>query len=208
MSEQNFYDTLGLDKSSSFDDIQAARTRLLAECSGDRKQMDVIEAAYDAILMERLRLRQEGKIKVPDRIRFAEEPPETPAPKVQSLGRERPDWLVQVLDTPSRNDVLLSGGVFATLAIIGAIAAPSLALAVGVGCTIYFLNRKEYRFWRAILWTIAGLAVGMTLGIAIGNGIAGQGMLLPGSSNPAETVQIWAATITLFVFWVVSSFLR
>jgi hypothetical protein len=38
MSDQNSYDTLGLNESSSFDDIQEARTRLLEECEGDRKK--------------------------------------------------------------------------------------------------------------------------------------------------------------------------
>ena len=76
MSDQNYYDTLGLDENSSFEEIQEAKERLIAQCEDDRKQKEAIEAAYDAILMERLRLRQEGKIKVPDRIRFAEEVPE------------------------------------------------------------------------------------------------------------------------------------
>lgn len=207
MSEQNSYDTLGLDESSSFDEIQAARSRLLEECAGDRPQMDSIEAAYDAILMERLRLRQEGKIKVPDRIRFAEDVPEAPAPTPQSSGGSQMLWVQQLLDTPTRDEVLVRAGVYGLLAVIGAIAAPSLALAVGVGCTLYFLNRKEYRFWRALLLTIAGLTLGLTLGLIVGQGLATQGLQLPGGS-PEGVVQGVAAGVTLFVFWAISSFLR
>ena len=73
MSEQNvLYETLGLTEASSFEEVQSAKTRLSAEYKDDPQRKESIETAYDAILMERLRLRQEGKIKVPDRIRFAE----------------------------------------------------------------------------------------------------------------------------------------
>jgi hypothetical protein len=206
MSEQNSYDTLGLDESSSFDEIQAARTRLLEQCAGDRKQMDSIEAAYDAILMERLRLRQEGKIKVPDRIRFAEEAPEAPAPQSKAPLPSRPNWMAQVLDTPERNDVLIPGAVFLGLLVLGTLLAPSLALALGVICSLYFLNRKERRFWRAILWTLGGLVVGMTFGVIIGQTLASQGLIIAGSEE--GTIQGVASALTLLVFWLVSSFLR
>jgi hypothetical protein len=93
MSDQNYYDTLGLDENSSFEEIQEAKERLIVECEDDRKRKEAIEAAYDAILMERLRLRQEGKIKVPDRIRFAEETPEKPITQSASPSIERPAWL-------------------------------------------------------------------------------------------------------------------
>lgn len=205
MNDQN-YETLGLSESSSFEEIQEARNRLVEQYSDDRKQVEAIESAYDAILMERLRLRQEGKIKVPDRIRFAEEAVEAAKPAADNGGLQRPDWLTNLLDTPSRNDVVWPAAIFAALAGIGAVVEPSLALAVGVGCTIYFLNRKERRFWRAILLTVAALTVGLALGIGLGQLFA-QGILFPDAS-PEDVVQIVAAAVTLLVFWVVSSFLR
>ena len=204
MTDQNSYDTLGLDESSSFEQIQEARERLLNECDGDRKRMDAIEAAYDAILMERLRLRQEGKIKVPDRIRFAEEAVEKPATQPDSNSATRPAWLTSLLDTPSRKDILLPTGVFSTLALVS-LAMPSLALAVGVGCTIYFLNRKEYRFWRALLITVLGLTFGLAMGIALGQLIASQGATATSSEG---IVQIVAAIFTMVIFWAASSFIR
>ncbi len=206
MSEPNSYDTLGLDESSSFDEIQAARTRLLAKCGGDRKQMDTIEAAYDAILMERLRLRQEGKIKVPDRIRFAEEPTEEPAAKPPTFSPERWAWADRWLDTPAPTEVLRGALIYGGLAVGGALFAPSLALAVGVGCTLYFLNRKEYRFWRALLITFVGLVLGMAIGILVGQALASQGLAL--GTNSDALAQGVATAITLFVFWLVSSFLH
>ena len=70
MSEHNPYDQLGVTEDSSFEEIQAAKSRLSAECRNDAKQLESIEAAYDAVIMDRLKMRQEGRIKVPDRIRF------------------------------------------------------------------------------------------------------------------------------------------
>ena len=81
MSEQNvYYETLGLTEASSFEEVQSAKARLVAECEDNPQKKESIEAAYDAILMERLRLRQEGKIKVPDRIRFAEKQTKSAVP--------------------------------------------------------------------------------------------------------------------------------
>ncbi len=207
MTDQNYYDTLGLDESSSFEEIQAAKARLIAEHEGDRQRIDAIEAAYDAILMERLRLRQEGKIKVPDRIRFAEEVPEKAEPNKPLLDlNNRPTWLSDWIDTPSRKDILLPAGVFSLLALLGW-ASPSLALAIAVGSAVYFLNRKEYRFWRSVLITIGGLIAGLTVGILLGQAIAPQ--LTTTTGLPVETlVQIIAATVSMLVLWAVSSFLR
>ena len=202
MTDQNYYDTLGLDETSSFEEIQEAKDRLMNECGGDRKQMDAIEAAYDAILMERLRLRQEGKIKVPDRIRFAEEVPEKPAAKSASSNEiTGPSWLSNFLDTPSRNDVLLPAGVFGILAVVS-LAVPSLALAVGVGVAIYFLNRKERKFGRALLLTAISLVLGVVVGIQLG------GLLIPQGAAVALNSEAAAAAFTCFLFWLTSSFLK
>ncbi|MGF1461101.1 MAG: CPP1-like family protein [Leptolyngbyaceae cyanobacterium] len=206
MSDQNNYDTLGLDENSSFEEIQEAKERLLAQCEDDRKQMDAIEAAYDAILMERLRLRQEGKIKVPDRIRFAEEVPEKPVVKSSNLEITRPGWLEGFLDTPDRNDILVPAGVFGILAVVS-LAGPSLALALGVATAIYFLNRKEYRFWRSLLLTVVALVVGLTLGIVLGEALGPQAAAMSGA-NPELLTQRIAAMVTMVVLWAVSSFLR
>ncbi len=72
MSDQNPYEKLGVTENATFDEIQDARNHLLQQYSGDPKRLETVEAAYDAILMDRLRMRQDGKIKVPEGIRFAE----------------------------------------------------------------------------------------------------------------------------------------
>ena len=202
MGDQNAYDQLGLTESSSFEEIQAARDRLVEESSGDRKQTEIIEAAYDAILMERLRLRQEGKIKVPDRIRYPEktaDPPPKPQPSPAQLS---PEWMQGLLDTPSRDDIIWPSVVFAGLALL-ALFAPPLALALGVGSTIYFLNRKEHRLGRAILLTVVGTIAGLSIGLSVGQ------LLIPqGAQIELLTPDVLASIITFLILWLMSSFLR
>ncbi|MGA0201126.1 MAG: CPP1-like family protein, partial [Prochlorotrichaceae cyanobacterium] len=117
MAEQTPYEQLGVTEDASFDEIQLARQRLMAACGGDRQEVAAIESAYDAVLMHRLRLRQAGKIKVPDRIRFAEETSESalsPEPSVRPVSS--PEWLKSYLDQPSPNDILGSGLILGSLA--------------------------------------------------------------------------------------------
>lgn len=203
MNNQNSYETLGLTEGSSFDEIQAARDRLLQECEGDRQQTEAIETAYDEILMERLRLRQEGKIKVPDRIRFAENTSEPPpaAPSPPSI--PRPDWLTNLADTPTREDILWPALAYALLAALGLYGSPSLALALAAGGSVYFLNRKENRFWRSVLISLLGLVVGIGLGLSVGQLLIPQGVDLAWATSDAI-----ATLTTCFVLWLVSSFLR
>jgi hypothetical protein len=201
MSDKNPYEKLGVDENSSFDEIQEARNQLMKEYGSDQKQKEAIETAYDAILMDRLRLRQEGKIKVPDRIRFperlADPPPEfTPTPPKQT-----PDWLQRFIDTPSRTDILLPAALFVGMGLLS-VAAPALALALGVGFSLYFLNRKEHKFGRAFLLTLAGLILGVVIGLQVGGLIATQ---LQQISLPLET---FAALVTFVLLWLISSFLR
>ncbi|MBW4466845.1 MAG: CPP1-like family protein [Pegethrix bostrychoides GSE-TBD4-15B] len=201
MSDNNPYEKLGLDENATFDEVQEARNRLLQEQAGDRKQTESIETAYESILMERLRLRQEGKIKVPDRIRFperlAEPPPEfAPAPTGKT-----PEWLSRLVDQPSRADILLPAALFAGNGLLG-IAAPALALALGVGCSLYFLNRKEHKFGRSLLLTLIGLVVGVVVGLQIGQ------LLTPQLAQISLPLESFAAFVTFLVLWLISSFLR
>ena len=53
---------LGLSRDAGFEQVQAAKARCLAEVSGDDQARAKIEAAYDAVLMARLRDRQQGQV--------------------------------------------------------------------------------------------------------------------------------------------------
>jgi hypothetical protein len=201
MSDKNSYEKLGLDESATFDEVQEARNRLVQEHAGDRKLVEGIEAAYEAILMERLRLRQEGKIKVPDRIRFPERLVE-PAPDfAPTSAKKTPEWLRNLIDTPSRADILWPAAVFVGTGLLS-LTAPALALALGVGCSLYFLNRKEHKFGRALLLTLTGLVAGVVLGLQVGQMLAAQ------LQQISLGLESFASLMTFFVLWLISSFLR
>ena len=206
MSDLNPYEKLGVREDASFDEIQDAKGRLLQQHRGDQKLLESVEAAYDAVIMDRLRMRQEGKIKVPERIRFPEKvsqvPPSfTPAPVSRS-----PAWLQRLLDTPTTGDLIWPAVSFLVLSGL-AVFYPdrdgsmlSLVLALGFGCSIYFLNRKEGQFGRAVLLTLAGLLVGFGLGTFLATLVPTQ-IVIIGSLK-------FATLVTFLILWLISSFLR
>lgn len=208
MIEQSPYDRLGVTEDATFDEIQEARTRLVQQCSDAPELLEAVEAAYDAILMERLRLRQEGKIKVPEGIRFAESltqsaPKNTPAPVSQP-----PSWLQQLQDKPSLKEVLLPGILFLGLSSISIFYTAAgtqllqVVLIIGVGFSLYFLNRKEQKFGRAVLLTAMGLITGL-----IGGGLVGS-LLQAQIQSIQLTAEQFSTVLTFILLWLVTSFLR
>lgn len=208
MSEQSFYEKLGVTEDASFEEIQEARKLMIQQHRGDQKRLEIIEAAYDAILMERLKMRQEGKIKVPERIRFPEKLSQSPPSFPTATVKRSPEWLQRFIDTPSLNDVLWSTGCFSVLSVLVLLYpanVPSnlpLVVAFGVGFTLFFLNRKERQFLRSLLLTFAGLFIGIGLGTLLG------GWLLPQIAGIGVTLDKLAALVTFFILWLIASFLR
>ena len=204
MSDQTSYEQLGVTEDSSFEDIQAARDRLVAQHLGNPKQQDAIEAAYDAVLMDRLRLRQEGRIKVPDRIRFPEKstpPPASPAP---TSALTTPRWLQGWIDTPTQRDIWLPGGILTALGTAVSFA-PSLlqmALVAGVGSSFYFLFRKERKLGRSVLLGLGGLVIGFVIGGLLGSLL--QVQLLGLGVRP----EVFVTVFTFLILWLFSSFLK
>ncbi|MFM6062092.1 MAG: CPP1-like family protein [Microcystis panniformis] len=206
MSEQNPYEQLGVTEESSFEEIQEAKQRLVQQYQNDSKIVESIEAAYDSVLMDRLRMRQEGRIKVPDRIRFPERLT-IPVESKPVTSSKSPNWWQSLIDTPSAQDIGVPAVIYACLgAITLLVPDPSgsllpLLLAFGVFVNIYFFNRKEKRFGRALLFTLAGLV----LGVALGAGLAS--LAAKADLNIFGDRQIYAL-ITFLIFWVISSFFR
>ncbi len=198
MSEQNPYEQLGVTEDASFEEIQEAKVRLMKEYENDQRRKDAVEAAYDSVIMERLRLRQEGKIKVPERIRFPERA-KPPKPSPQQVNQSNsPAWLQRLLDTPSRNDLLISSGIYLLLVVITLTnGGASLMLSLGFAGSVYLLNRKESRLGRSLLISLASLLIG----VAIGAGLAP----IVAAGMPEEQ---FASLTVLFLFWLSSSFLR
>lgn len=202
MAEMSPYQVLGISEEASFEEIQSARARLLASLGADEQQQERVEQAYDAILMQRLRLRKEGKIAVPDRIRYAEQRATHPEPEL-SLPRpaaQNPPWVSRWLDTPSTADALWPAALLGGLGgwvILAPDEYPSLQLALGLMACIYFLYRKERRFIRAFLLALAGLSLGLMLA---------YGIALPLTGGDAPGALLVGITFT--VMWLVTSFLR
>ena len=61
-SSDDPFERLGLSRDAGFDQVQAAKVRCLDEASGDDQARARIAAAYDAVLMARLRDRQQGQV--------------------------------------------------------------------------------------------------------------------------------------------------
>ena len=206
MSEQNPYEQLGVTEESSFEEIQEAKQRLVQQYQNDSKIVELIEAAYDSVLMDRLRMRQEGRIIVPDRIRFPERLT-IPVESKPVTSSKSPNWWQSSIDTPSAQDIGVPAVIYACLgAITLLVPDPSgsllpLLLAFGVFVNIYFFNRKEKRFGRALLFTLAGLV----LGVALGAGLAS--LAAKADLNIFGDRQIYAL-VTFLIFWVISSFFR
>jgi len=206
MSEQNPYEQLGVTEESSFEEIQEAKQRLVQQYQNDSKIVELIESAYDSVLMDRLRMRQEGRIKVPDRIRFPERLT-IPVESKPVTSSKSPHWWQSLIDTPSAEDIGVPAVIYACLgAITLLVPDPSgsllpLLLAFGVFVNIYFFNRKEKRFGRALLFTLAGLLLGVALGAGLVSLAAKADLHIFGDR------QIYAL-VTFLIFWVISSFFR
>ncbi|PIG94658.1 CPP1-like family protein [Gloeocapsopsis sp. IPPAS B-1203] len=208
MGDQNYYEKLGVSEDATFDEIQEARNRLLQQYSGDYKHLEAVEAAYDAILMERLRMRQEGKIKVPEGIRFAERLTQVPPKENSSPVQKSPEWLQRLVDQPSLTDIILPATVFSGLSALSIFYTAAsaqilqIALIVGVGTSFFFLYRKEKKFGRAVLLTGMGLVTGLIAGAIFGS------LLLPQLSSLGISVEQFSTTLTFILLWLISSFLR
>lgn len=209
MSDKSPYEKLGLSEDASFEEIQDARNRLCQSVeagsdSGDATES--IEAAYDAILMERLRQRQEGQLQVPEGIRYPERAVATIENDAKGEASPPPEWLQGVLDSPSRTDLAIAGGIYATFALLtlanlgggsAALMSQSWVLTGGFTAAAYLLNRKEKRFWRSLLLATLGLAGGLGLGI----------LLAPVAANGLQA-EYFASLVSLFCLWAVASFFR
>ncbi|GBO51797.1 hypothetical protein APA_2668 [Pseudanabaena sp. lw0831] len=206
MSEPTPYDKLGVNDEASFEEVRDARDRLLRENEGDESQQEMIEVAYDSILMDRLRARKEGKIAVPDRIRYPERlSAAIPASLQNNTQRRAPSWLSRLLDSPSKKDIYISLGIFTGLGAVSFFvpAVTTTWLSLGLIASVILLTRKENRFGRALLISLSGITVGVLLAtltnqVLVISRLVGSGFF----PSPIQTV------IILLVMWLHACFLR
>lgn len=210
MSELNPYQQLGVGEDASFEEIQVAKENLKQQYQHDAQVLEGIEIAYDAIIMDRLRLRQEGKIKVPEQIRFPEQKVQPKPSKIinnytPSLP-STPNWLQNIIDRPSVKELSISGLVFLGLITASILSQNSanlpLLLTIGVGTASFSLYRKERLFWRAVGLIFLTFVIAVSLGSLLGNVLINSGM------NLSMTIDQFISLFTFCLLWLISNFLK
>jgi hypothetical protein len=173
------YARLGVSPDASFDHVQEARQARLAEVGEDDPlARSRIEAAYDAVLMDRLKERQQGRVSTAARTASQREqlapPNDRPVlpslPRLSSLpaarGLPSPASLLPRLALASGREfwfpLLAIGGLLVLLLLPHT--DPRLPLGLAAILTLFNLQRRLGRFPAAVLWTLALLVSGLLLG--------------------------------------------
>jgi hypothetical protein len=198
------YTLLGIAPESSFDDVQTARQAKLDAVSDDPMARARVEAAYDAILMDRLKERQAGRVSSAARSASQKETAPTPArtplpqlPQLPSLplsrlgGGAKPGRPLTFSLATGRERwfPLIAHGTLLVLALALPSAAPDSLLAFGALATVINLARRNGGFFRAVGWTLLLLVVGLGLSLALYAGLA----LPTGGALGIQPVQVQAA---------------
>ena len=171
------YTRLGLAPGASFDEVQAARNRCLAETDNDPQAKARVEAAYDAVLMARLRDRQQGQVSAAAATASQKEQsaastsPSLPGVSVlqrlrlpqvtPSMAGMAPSWsLVEGQGLVVR----LVAGVAALLLLLFSPGAGPLVLALGlIGCFLSQVRRGR-RPLPSLGWSLLVLGLGLVVG--------------------------------------------
>ncbi|WP_324281612.1 CPP1-like family protein [Cyanobacterium aponinum UTEX 3221] len=209
MSELNPYELLGVKEDASFEEIQKAKKKLKDKYENNPQQLENIEVAYDAIIMQRLRLRQEGKIKVPEQIRFPEKTVEPKKVTVISNAQKKANislWFNNLIDQPFGKEILINSSIFLVLIVISIFNNSSetlpLLLTVGVGTGFAVLYRKQRAFWRSVGITFITFIVGICLANVIFS------LSLNTGFNLSLSAEQFASLFTFCLLWLVSNFTR
>jgi hypothetical protein len=171
------YSRLGIAPDASFDAVQAAKQARLEEVGEDPLARSRIEAAYDAVLMDRLKERQQGRVSSAARTASQREqasppPSRTPLPALPSLPQLPTMKLAPALPSlPSfslaqgrdRWFPLGAHGALLVLLLLPGVAA-ELPLSLGALVTVISLQRRHGRLGQAVLWSLGLLIVGLLVG--------------------------------------------
>jgi hypothetical protein len=176
------YARLGVAADAPFDEVQAARDARLAELSEDDPlARSRIEAAYDAVLMDRLKERQQGRVSTAARTASQREQVSPPAerPALPSLPRLAALPLGRTTSAPALGlpQLALAEGREFWLPLVGIAPLlvllllpgvdPGLPLALGVLVALVNLQRRSGRFLQAVLTSLGLLVVGLLIGAAV-----------------------------------------
>ncbi len=176
------YDRLGVSPDAPFDEVQAARDARLAELSTDDPlARSRIEAAYDAVLMDRLKERQQGRVSTAARSASQREQvtPQVERPSLPSLPRlsslplgrsaSAPALALPRLALAEGREFWVPVVAIAPLLVLLLLPGvdPGLPLALGILATLVNLQRRNGRFLQAVLACLALLVVGLLLGAGV-----------------------------------------
>jgi len=172
------YQKLGVAHDASFDDVQQARQGRLDEVSDDPLERARIEAAYDAVLMDRLKERQQGRLSSAARTASQKEQTAAAERSVLPSLRSTPSFPLPKLASPAiaalpnvtmaqgqeRLFPLAAHGLLLVLLLALPQASGAMLLALACLATLFNLLRRQIKFGRAIGWTIVLLLVGLLIG--------------------------------------------
>jgi hypothetical protein len=173
------YQRLGVTADASFEEVQQARQARLEEVGEDAMARSRVEAAYDSVLMDRLKERQQGRVSSAARNASQREqvtpPPSRPVlpalPNLPQLPAARigPPSVASLPTLSLATDrerwfPLVAGGGLLLLLLFVPTASPELLLALATGVAVLNLQRRHGRFLQAVGVSFALLAVGLLLG--------------------------------------------
>ena len=176
------YTRLGLSQDATFEQVQAAKARCIAEVDGDDQARARVEAAYDAVLMARLRGRQQGQVSPAAATASQREEgvgsasltgPSFPGTSVlQKLRTNLPDPSQSLASlTPQCSLVEGQGRLVRVIAgIVGLglllVSVASVQLVLALACIGVFLSqvRRGRRPLASLGWTLLALLVGLVVG--------------------------------------------
>ena len=176
------YTRLGLSQDVTFEQVQAAKARCIAEVDGDDQARARVEAAYDAVLMARLRGRQQGQVSPAAATASQREEgvgsasltgPSFPGTSVlqklrtnlpdpsQSLASLTPQW--SLVEGQGRLVRVIAGIVGLGLLLVSV---ASVQLVLALACIGVFLSqvRRGRRPLASLGWTLLALLVGLVVG--------------------------------------------
>ena len=214
------YTRLGLSQDATFEQVQAAKARCIADVDGDDQARARVEAAYDAVLMARLRGRQQGQVSPAAATASQREEgvgsasltgPSFPGTSVlqklrtnlpdpsQSLASLTPQW--SLVEGQGRLVRVIAG--IAGLGLL-VVSVASVQLVLALACIGVFLSqvRRGRRPLASLGWTLLALLVGLVVGSLFTTALSPTA-LQQLSITPAQIQAVPAAVL----LWLAALFL-
>ena len=214
------YIRLGLSQDATFEQVQAAKARCIADVDGDDQARARVEAAYDAVLMARLRDRQQGQVSPAAATASQREEgvgsapltgPSFPGTSVlqnirtnlpdpsQSLASLAPQW--SLVEGQGRIVRIIVGIIGLGLLVVSV---ASVQLVLALACIGVFLSqvRRGRRPLASLGWTLLALIVGLLVGSLLTTALSPTA-LQQLSITPAQIQALPAAVL----LWLAALFL-